>query len=355
MSSLVKCQTFLLIAGLNLVLSGCDATLLSDVKELDKAVSVSATAIQKTYGGVNDFCRQAYLNRVRFDPTMRIKHRRKDGELDVLVCQYSSEDIQVRKLALQGLIEYCSGLAAIAGSDSPAEAGQAAAKFSEQLSTTADSLQKLTSTIEQKSGTPGTKVKFAQVSKPLSILAKLAAEQWVKKMQKDSLKQCINAGYENTEKTFDLLEADLADMYHFAYEENAELMLLGEEMYYNNRYVLKNTNNGAIPEPGTPEFKLFLDAISDKSRGDFINEIGNSAKSFASIRDSSPLPLIQTMRVAHQRLHQYVNKDSMKTKGDLLAAVTRNDDSLELKNKVRGESASLVESFRAIKNSIDSK
>lgn len=339
-------------------LSGCDASLLSDVKELDKIVSVSAASVQKTYDGVNDFCRQAYLTRRKFDPTLRVKHRHSQEEdpdegVNSLVYQYSPEDLQARKLTLQGLIEYCAGLAAIAGSDSPAEAGQAAAQLGERLATTADTLTKLKEAHQKKAGTKKDALKFEQYSKPISILAKLAAETWVKKVQKDSLKQCITEGYKTTEEAFDLLENDLDNMYDSAFKENAELTLIAEEMYYNNKFVLKSDNPGVIPASGSAEHKAYFDAVSDKARLDTLNEIGVSAKSFAAICDASPKPLIQTMRTAHQRLFKYVKENSKNSDG--LFANMKGDENLELRIRTRGVVASVVESFRTVKNAVETK
>ncbi|MDX2242532.1 MAG: hypothetical protein NW224_17735 [Leptolyngbyaceae cyanobacterium bins.302] len=331
-----------------LMLSGCDESLISDVKEFDKVVSDSALSVKKTYSGVNDFCRQCYVTKLRFNPSARIKHRKDDADNspDVLMFAYSPEDIRARELALEGLIEYSAGLMAIAGSDSPKQAGELAAQISERLGSTADSLSRLNEM--SKSTKDGqTTFKFESYSKPIATLAKLAAEKWVGKKQKDNLKECITSGYADTEATFDLLEEDLKNLWKFAYKQNAELTLLAQENYYNYRYVRKDWKRPAID---TPDYEKYVAFVGDKSRLDLLNEIRDSAKSFSTLFTSSPEPLISRMRESHQRLKKYADEGKIRETG-IIDPNGKADDQ-DLRDKSKGMISAMLDSYRQIKMSL---
>lgn len=310
-------------------LSGCDESLLSDAKEFNDIVVVSAQSIKKTYSGANDYARQCYITEIRFNPHQNIQHVDSKGKAMPLLYKYDPSDIRARELAIQGLLEYSGALAAIAGSDAPEQAAKLASQLATRLGNTADTLSKMNA--ESKGKDNKNDFRFASYSQPISNLASLAAKTWLKKVQKDSLKKCIEEGYDDVELAFDSLEKDLTDLNHDCYELGAKMAMLEEESYFNNKYGYSKDK----PAANTPEFVEFSKIVADKDRLALLNEIRDLGKGLADIMASSPKPILDSLRESHKRLAKHLSSDFVaKKEAEAKLASEQNQNGNEVKQSV---------------------
>lgn len=317
-----------------LCLSACDYNnLIADVREFDSLISTATNSLKKTYLGINDYYRKTYIIERRFDVSKGIWVRNDDRSYSALVYKIDPVEIRARELVLQGLAEYSAGLAAIAGSDAPEQASALAAQLSARITSTASTL----SSLQKDSG--GNSFDVSKFSGPISNIARITAKYWVRNMQKQQIKQSVEEGAPFVTATLDLLEADIENVFQSAYNENAELSLLAQQNYYNKTYRMLAFRE--IPDENVDARKKRLEEyeskvqalLKDKSRTDFLNEVSASAKELADLRTASPLPLVASMRAAHQTVLQYVDSDS---------------ESETFKDKVRGAAASVTGVLRNI-------
>lgn len=219
-----------------------------------------------------------------------------------LLYMYSPEDIRARELAIEGLTEYTAGLLMLASSDASQRAGATAGAIAERLAQTADLLSELDKESKQKTGA----FQFAPLSKPLSSLAKIAAEKWVSHVQREYIRQLIRDGYNDAEKTFAALENDVTGVLEHAYSDNAKINLLRED-YYNQAANKMRFAGNTAPVVGSQEYAQYSAMVVDKGRLEFLREMQDSAKKLADLENVNPLSLIKNMRAVHSRLRKYAD------------------------------------------------
>ncbi|MCB2227102.1 MAG: hypothetical protein KQH53_10540 [Desulfarculaceae bacterium] len=286
-----------------LALQGCvKANFTDPVTQFQASINKSAAAITTYYTELNDNERTWYLQSCLHDQTKEVggtiivEGKKQPSPLYYKV--FSPEGIKARTDSIVLIGQYANRLAALAGSDAPANVGTAVGKLSDNLKNLSGTFNTL-----QKKEDPTA----SSYITPIGAIVALWSQEVLEAQREKLLEQAINEGGPAVNDILDLLQQDLAKLIQPVRVTGFKQALAVKVNAYNDK---------------VNDYKASGKLWPLEDRRKMLAEIEKAAKEYELAVTTDPASLIQSMRQANNALVDYARSDKApKNLTELVAAL----------------------------------